>query len=250
VHLEFSLDKKGLRARLFKTRELLSKYPVLDTIRMDALEQIATGFTNFWDASYRLIRFYDPEAAEILKEGPTRKPVIWSFYHGRMIGALGLKPRSRLKILMSPSRDGEMIARAGAHLGFSIARGSSKQGAVKGGLELMDAVKEGKDLVFMVDGPRGPRFEVKPGVVRMAEMTQIPIIPFVCHSRASWWIKSWDRFMASSWGSPTVYIYGKPLYVPKGASEEELNELCAELSRRMEHIRAQADGFWPAARSL
>lgn len=235
------------RFKLFKTRELLSRYPWLDTVRMNVLERICSDGTTFWDVSYRLIKFFEPGAAKLLQEGSERKPVIWSFYHGRMIGALGLKPRQRLKILMSPSRDGEMIARAGTRLGFSIARGSSKQGAVKGGLELMDAVKEGKDLVFMVDGPRGPRFEVKPGIIRMAEMTQLPIVPFVCHSRAAWWMGSWDRFMATSWGSPMVYVFGEPLLVPKGASEEEQAALCAELAKRMDHIRTHADSFWPGA---
>lgn len=235
-------------ARLFKTRELLSRYPWLDTVRMNALERICSDGTTFWDESYRIIKFFAPGAASLLKEGMSRKPVIWSFYHGRMVGALGLKPRSRLKILMSPSRDGEMIARAGVRLGFSIARGSSKQGAVKGALELMSAVKEGKDLVFMVDGPRGPRFEVKPGIIRMAEMTQAPIIPFVCNSRAAWWMGSWDRFMAPSWGTPIVYIYGEPLSVPEGVSDEVQARLAAELARRMEHIRNHADSFWPFAR--
>ncbi len=232
-------------AKLFKTRELLSRFPILDTLRMNFLEFVCSDGTTFFDKSYRIVKCFHPEAARLLEEGAERKPVIWSFYHGRMVGALGLKPRSRLTILMSPSRDGEMIARAGTRLGFSIARGSSKQGAVRGGLELMDAVKNGQDLVFMVDGPRGPRFEVKPGIIRMAEMTQAPILPFVCSARSTWWMKSWDRFLAPWWSTPIVYIFGEPLYVPEGASDELQAELRAELEARMEHIRKHADNFWP-----
>lgn len=230
--------------RLFKTRELLSRFPILDTIRMNFLEFVCSDGTTFFDKSYRIIKFFAPEAERLLQEGPQRKPVIWSFYHGRMVGALGIKPRKRLTILISPSRDGEMIARAGSRLGYSMARGSSKQGAVKGGLELMDAVKQGQDLVFMVDGPRGPRFQVKPGIIRMAEMTQAPIIPFVCSARSKWWMGSWDRFLAPWWSTPIVYIFGDPLNVPKDASEEKLEELRVELEKRMEHIRTLADNFW------
>ncbi len=234
-------------SRRIKIRELLSRFPILDTIRMNFLEVVCSDGTGFFDRSYRIIKFYAPGAQEVLAEGENRKPVIWSFYHGRMVGALGLHPRRRLTILMSPSRDGEMIARAGIRLGFSIARGSSKQGAVKGGLELMDAVKNNQDLVFMVDGPRGPIFEVKPGVIRMAEMTQAPIVPFVCSARSTWWMKSWDRFMAPWWSTPIVYIYGEPMRVPKGASDEEMTQLQAELQKRMEQIRVQADQFWKVA---
>ena len=234
-------------AKLFKTRELLSRFPILDTVRMNFLEFWCSDGTSFFDRSYRIIKFFEPGAAELLEEGADRKPLIWSFYHGRMVGALGLKPRKRLTILMSPSRDGEMIARAGSRLGFSIARGSSKQGAVRGGLELMDAVKEGQDLVFMVDGPRGPRFEVKPGIIRMAEMTQCPILPFVCCARSTWWMPSWDRFLAPWWSTPIVYIFGEPLRVPKGATEEEQAQLQKELQNRMDHIRTMADSFWPVS---
>ena len=234
-------------ARLFKIRELLSRFPWLDTVYMNSLEFICSDGTTLFDRSYRIIKFFAPGAARLLAEGESRKPVIFAFYHGRMVGALGLKPRSRLKILMSPSRDGEMIARAGARLGFSIARGSSKQGAVKGALQLVQASRKGLDLVFMVDGPRGPRFEVKQGVIRMAEMTQLPVIPFVCNARASMWMKSWDRFMAPCWGTPIVYIFGEPLYVPVGISDEEEARLAAQLSRQMEHIRNHADNFWPCS---
>lgn len=211
---------------------------------MNFLEYVCSDGTNFFGDSYRVTKIFAPGAAKLLQEGPSRQPLIWSFYHGRMVGALDLKPRKRLTILMSPSRDGEMIARAGARLGFSIARGSSKQGAVRGGLELMDAIKKGQDLVFMVDGPRGPRFEVKAGVIRMAEMTQVPILPFVCSARSCWWMPSWDRFCAPWWSTPLVFIIGEPLYVPKDASDELQEELRQELQKRMEQIRIAADNFW------
>lgn len=231
-------------AKLFRTRELLSRFPILDTIRMNFLEYVCSDGTNFFGDSYRVTKIYHPAAEKLLAEGPERKPVIWSFYHGRMVGALDLKPRKRLTILMSPSRDGEMIARAGARLGFSIARGSSKQGAVRGGLELMDAVKAGHDLVFMVDGPRGPRFEVKPGVIRMAEMTQVPIVPFVCSARTALWTRSWDRFMAPYWSTPIVFLFGEPLSVPRDSSDDQLEEFRQELQRRMDKIQVASDEFW------
>lgn len=231
-------------ARLFKTRELLSRFPILDTIRMNFLEIVCSDGTSFFDRSYRIIKFFSPKAAELLAEGPQRRPVIWSFYHGRMVGALGLHPRKRLTVLISPSRDGEMIARAGTRLGYSMARGSSKQGAVKAGLGMMDAIKEGQDLVFMVDGPRGPIFEVKPGIIRMAQMTQAAIVPFVCSARSTWWMRTWDRFLAPWWSTPIVYIFGDPLLVPADAGEDELERLRLELQKRMEHIRIKADSFW------
>lgn len=234
-------------ARLFKSRELLSRFPWLDTVRMNFLEVVCNHGLAFWDRSYRIIKIFAPGAAALLQEGSDRKPLIWSIFHGRMVGTLGIRPRKRMTILISPSRDGEMIARGAKGMGFSIARGSSKQGAVRGALELIDAVKNGQDLVFMVDGPRGPKFSVKPGVIRMAEMTQVPILPFVCSARSTWWMPSWDSFMAPWWSTPIVYIFGEPLYVPKGADDAMQEDLRLELEKRMEHCRQIADKFWPAS---
>lgn len=231
-------------ARPFKSRELLSRFPWLDTVRMNFLEWVCNDGLGFWDRSYRILKIFEPGAANLLQENVERKPLIWSIYHGRMVGTLGLRPRKRLTILISPSRDGEMIARGAKGMGFSIARGSSKQGAVRGALELIDAVKDGQDLVFMVDGPRGPKYTVKSGVIRMAEMTQVPILPFVCSARSTWWMPSWDNFMAPWWSTPIVYIFGEPLHVPKGADEAEQEALRVELENRMEHYRQMADKFW------
>lgn len=231
--------------KLFKSRELLSRYPWLDTVRMNFLEVVCNDGLGFFDRSYRIIKIFAPGAQKLLEENGDRKPFIWSIYHGRMVGALGLKPRSRMTILVSQSRDGEMIARGAKGMGFSIARGSSKQGAVRGALELVEAVKQGQDLAFMVDGPRGPKFQIKPGIIRMAEMLDIPIMPFVCSARSTWWMPSWDSFMAPWWSTPIVYIFGEPLHVPKGCSDEEQERLLAELQARMEHCRKAADAIWP-----
>lgn len=230
-------------ARLFKTRELLSRYPWLDTVRMNLLGWICNHGTTFFDRSYAILKIMSPEAARLLKD-PHRPPVTFAIYHGRMVGALGLKPRERLTILISQSRDGEMIARGARGMGFSTARGSSKLGAVQGALELVEAVKTGKDLAFMVDGPRGPKFEVKPGVVRMAEITGTPIVPFICSARSSWSMPSWDRFMAPSWGSPIVYIFGDPIAVPARCTEDKREEIHKRLQETMEHLLQSADNLW------
>ncbi len=228
----------------FKMRELLSRYPWLDTVRMNFLEWVCTDGIGFFDRSYRIVKFVAPGAAKLLTGDATRQPLIMAIYHGRMVGLLAVQPRKRVTILISPSRDGEMIARGMLGMGYSVVRGSSKQGGVKGALELIDAVEEGQDLAFMVDGPRGPKFVVKPGIIRIAEMTQVPIVPYVCSSRSTWWMGSWDRFMAAWWSTPTICMYGEPLYVPKDASPELQEELRLQLESRMEHMRMHTDNFW------
>lgn len=232
--------------KLFKTRELLTKYPWLDAVRMKFLSWVCTDGTTFFDTSYRVVKFVSPGAKKLLKEGTGRKSVMFAIYHGRMVGALGIKPRKRLTILISQSRDGEMIARGCLGLGFSVARGSPTLGAVKGALEMIDAVKSGNDIAFMVDGPRGPIFEVKPGIIRLAELAGTPIIPFVCSARSAGHMRSWDRFVAPWWATPVVYLFGEPITVPAECTDQDRSELHALLQQRMEDLRIMADRVWPA----
>lgn len=231
-------------AKLFRTRELLTKYPWLDAVRMKFLAWVCNHGTTFFDVSYRILKIFAPGCRELL-ETKDRNPVIFAIYHGRMVGALGLIPRKKLTILISQSRDGEMIARGAEGLGFSVARGSSTLGAVKGALEMVDAAKRKQDLAYMVDGPRGPRFEVKVGIIRLAEMTGLPIVPFVCCGRTAFWMKSWDRFLAPWWATPLLYLYGEPLNVDPDLSEERREELRLELESRMNSLRECGDRIWP-----
>lgn len=229
-------------AKLFKTRELFTRYPILDKLRTSFFVWWCNHGTTFFDRSYARIRVVAPEAERYVVD--REEPVIYALYHGCMISLLGIHPRQRLTILISNSRDGEIIARACHGLGFSTARGSAGKGGVKGTLELIDAARQGQSIAFMVDGPRGPRQEVKIGVVRIAQMTRLPIIPIGLSARSAWWPGSWDRFTATSWAAPMVTIFGEPLHISENASESELERKREELERRMRELQTRADDLW------
>jgi len=231
-------------ARWFRLRDLFLRFPALDGLRLSILAWICDHGTSFFDRSYNIVRVAAPGAREFVSADGSGKPAIFALYHGRMVGLLGLKPRKRLTILISQSRDGEIIARACVGLGFSIARGSAARGGVHGASELVKASKAGQNLAFTVDGPRGPIYEVKSGIIRLAELTGLPIVPFVCRARGADWMKSWDRFMAPKWGTPILYLFGDPLQVPPGADNQARDELRFKLERRMKALRETADQFF------
>jgi lysophospholipid acyltransferase (LPLAT)-like uncharacterized protein len=228
----------------FRVRNLLGKVPFLDGLRLDALEAFCTNGIHFFDSSYTTQRMYSPKAKALLDEG---KSALFAVPHGRMIGLLRFQDvRSRVTILISPSRDGEIIARTITNLGLTASRGSQKQGAVKGGLQMVKAAEAGKHLVVMVDGPRGPAYEVKPGIIKMAEITGLPIMPFTCSSRNAMNMWGWDSFMATHWGSPILHVFGDPIEVPDGADENERELLRIQLETQLQGMRKQADRFWAA----
>jgi lysophospholipid acyltransferase (LPLAT)-like uncharacterized protein len=183
-----------------------------------------------------------PGARKFLDEG---KPVLIGLYHGRMVGLLRVgRRRDELTILVSRSRDGEIISRALLNLGFNLARGSPGRRAVEGAKQLIDASRAGQTLVMTVDGPRGPQQEVKPGIIRIAEMTGLPIVPFVSRARTNWWFWGWDLFMGPFWSTPMVYLYGEPIAVPPDCDEDQREEYRRRLDESLSSLRMTAEDYW------
>jgi lysophospholipid acyltransferase (LPLAT)-like uncharacterized protein len=226
----------------FRFKNIAAKIPVIDRARLAVLAGICNHGTQFFDRSWKITKIVAPETQQLLDE---EKPVLIALYHGRMVGLLKvLRNRKRLTILVSRSRDGEIIARALQGMGFSLARGSPGRGAVEGAKQLVDAARRGQSLAMTVDGPRGPKHEVKPGIIRIAEMTGLPIVPFVSRSRSSLWFWGWDKFMGPVWSTPTVYLYGEPIEVPPNASNEEREQIRAYLEQRLTELRNAGEQYW------
>ena len=98
--------------------------------------------------------------------------------------------------MVSSHRDGELIARLLAKQGFKLARGSSTRGGVKALMGFVRAARETDgDMLATIDGPRGPARVAKPGVLYIASLSGIPIIPVGLAVDRKWHLKSWDRMM-------------------------------------------------------
>jgi hypothetical protein len=228
-------------AKKFRLRNLFASHPVLDGLRLKLLAGICHHGTRFFDNSYRVTKVISPAARPYI-DG--EKPALFALYHGRMVGMLQLVPRHKVTVLVSRSRDGEIIARALKALGYMLARGSPAHKAIAGTMQMVRAAQSGQHLAVMADGPRGPVYTVKPGVVRLAELTGLPIVPFVCSARSAWWFWGWDNFMGPLWASPIVYLVGDPVHVPAEAGDSEREQLRQELELRMNHMRDMAEQYW------
>ncbi len=115
-------------------------------------------------------------------------------WHGEELGILHLLKPYRVACMVSQSFDGELIARMIHHLGSKAVRGSSSRGAVQALKGILRLAKEGWRPSVAVDGPRGPRHEVKRGVVEIAKVLKVPIIPInMACSRSFIFKKSWNK---------------------------------------------------------
>ncbi|MBN2428230.1 MAG: lysophospholipid acyltransferase family protein [Deltaproteobacteria bacterium] len=158
---------------------------------------------------------------------------------------LALTPRFghlALTILVSHSKDGESMTRAAQYLGYQVKRGSSSRGGAAGLIALIKAVRDGRSVVLAVDGPRGPRGVCKPGIVRLAQKTGVPLFPVGVASSKKWTFeKAWNKAFIPLPFSRLVVLVGKPLTIPASSSEKELEQNCraVEEALRQAHDEAQ-----------
>lgn len=165
---------------------------------------------------------------------------ILAFWHRHLL----LMPYSYrgkgISVLVSQSRDGELIARTVARLGIDSSRGSSSRGGAAGMRSLLRKAGEGYDLAFTPDGPRGPAGEVQPGVILAAAATGVPIQPVAVAATRVKRLRSWDRFVIPLPLSTVHFVYGEPLTVER---KGDLAVAAAELKRRLDAAEDQAEGL-------
>jgi lysophospholipid acyltransferase (LPLAT)-like uncharacterized protein len=112
-------------------------------------------------------------------------------------------------------------------------RGSASRGAVGGFLRLVDAYRRGHDLAVLPDGPRGPRYVAKPGVVHLAKAVGSPIFPVAYAASRAARLRSWDRLIIPLPFARVLVQIGEPLEVPSHANAEQLDRCRAELEHRL-----------------
>lgn len=136
---------------------------------------------------------------------------IFSIWHGHIIAHAYAFRNSGIKILISRSRDGEIIARATNKLGFGTIRGSSSRGGAKALLAIIDDVKSGSRVAITPDGPKGPGYIVKEGIAVAARKSEIPVVPAFVRAKPAIRLKSWDSFLIPLPFSRVDITIGEPL---------------------------------------
>jgi lysophospholipid acyltransferase (LPLAT)-like uncharacterized protein len=144
------------------------------------------------------LRFRIHDRAGILA-APPEKPLLWAFWHNQLFLSPyfweRFFPARRGAALASQSKDGEIIAAIIRCFGLRPIRGSSSRGGGRALVEMKRALAEGFDVAITPDGPRGPCYQVNPGVVKLAQLTGGFVLPMRIEYSRCWRLKSWDGFM-------------------------------------------------------
>ena len=115
--------------------------------------------------------------------------------------------------LISASRDGELLADAIKRFDYDVVRGSSSRLGASAILQLSQTLASGRDVVITPDGPRGPAYELGPGIVFLAQKSGASVVPVNIEYSSCWRLKSWDRFILPRPFAKVHVIIGSPHHV-------------------------------------
>ena len=163
---------------------------------------------------------------------------ILAFWHECILGSLHCRWRKPTTAMISRSKDGEIVTGVVHLYGAETARGSSNKGGTIALREILRDVRDGKNIAFTPDGPKGPRRVVKDGVVYAAKMTGLPVIPFHFTAKSKKRLRSWDQMIVPRPLSKAVFVYGQPIVVPRDGDVEEWR---LKIEREMNAVADEAE---------
>jgi lysophospholipid acyltransferase (LPLAT)-like uncharacterized protein len=144
-------------------------------------------------------------------------------------------------VMVSRSRDGDLIAATIERFGLCAVRGSSGPTGREALREMIEGLRlRAVSAGIIVDGPKGPALVAKPGAVVLARATGLPIVPGTWWARPVLRVHSWDRTLVPLPFSRIVFAFGAPLYVAADATDADLEAHRLELARRLCAARDRA----------
>jgi lysophospholipid acyltransferase (LPLAT)-like uncharacterized protein len=189
------------------------------------------------------LRFHLVDDADLLK---TQRPgpVIFCIWHNRLALAMYAyrnvmrknHPDRPMAALVSASKDGAFLASVLESFEVQPVRGSSSRRGAQALLELVSWAERGYDLAITPDGPRGPRYTVQDGVMSLAQLTGLPIVPASYHVNFKYELRSWDRFQVPLPFARCELRLAKAVCVPRDISDAERGEYRLLLEQRMMDI--------------
>jgi lysophospholipid acyltransferase (LPLAT)-like uncharacterized protein len=185
---------------------------------------------------------YQVKGGDILLDlKKNKQPFLFACWHGRIFFSAYFFRFWRIVALVSQHLDGEMIAQTLIRLGFDTVRGSSTHGGKEAFYQMIDQLKNGRIGVVIPDGPNGPRHQIKNGIIYMAYLAKVPIVPFTYSAKPAFVFNSWDRFMVPKPFSKVAVHVGEPIWLPTEISTRELVKIKQQIESAMIQQEQSAD---------
>jgi lysophospholipid acyltransferase (LPLAT)-like uncharacterized protein len=164
---------------------------------------------------------------------------LYAMWHDSILVPLFADRITSTAALTSRHADGEYVAEMLRMLNVVAVRGSSKRGGAAAVRRLMDEASE-KHIVITPDGPRGPRRQMKPGIVYLASQSGRRIVPTAFDVDRAWRIAgSWTDQLIPKPFSTAYLMSGEPIAVPPNLSKEELDAYTQRVQEAMDELEEE-----------
>ncbi|MBN2437493.1 MAG: lysophospholipid acyltransferase family protein [Deltaproteobacteria bacterium] len=202
---------------------------------------IAYGILRLYLLTVRLRSEHEEELLNHLHQGGKGIAAVW---HQRILLVVRYVRRfSKFSpaVMISRSRDGDLIADVYRRLNFRPVRGSSSRGGREALAAMVKELSVHPAAVHVLDGPRGPRGLIKAGIIRMAQLSGAPIIPVYISVNRAWILRSWDRFLIPKPFSTVWVRMDKPIPVPAELDDTAFEALRLNIEKKMRDNQDEDD---------
>lgn len=192
------------------------------------LSYIAFFFVRLISLTYR----YEFRNKDIKKRvDSSSQNYIYAVWHNNIIATILSHIGGCHIVIVSASKDGDLIAKILTKLGNRTARGSSSRGGRKALSEMIDImIKESLPGAISVDGPRGPIYKAKRGIIEAAKESGGVILPLASYPTNAWvFEKAWDKFRLPKPFSKIIFQYCEPIEVSKDLPLEKFSEVTEKI---------------------
>ncbi len=153
--------------------------------------------------------------------------VVW---HEALLPLMWLHRDEQVAIVVSEARDGQYLADFAEAAGYGLIRGSSTRGGARALLAAVRALEAGGTVAMTPDGPRGPRREMKPGILAAAARSGAQLIPVHAEADRSWRLRSWDRFMIPKPFARVRVVYGQPFTIAANDDAAAMDRIQSDMA--------------------
>ncbi len=195
-------------------------------MKLKILANIIYYFVRILNLTYRY-QFIGLENKIKAQNYHKNKTYIYSLWHQNLIGAIFSHIGERFSMVVSESKDGELVAVTCERFGHLPARGSSTRGGRKALIEIVKNVSRGIPGAITVDGPKGPIYDVKLGVIEVAKLCHCAILPLSPYPASYWELKSWDSFRIPKPFTKIIVTIGEPIYLDESSTREDFPQIAS-----------------------
>jgi lysophospholipid acyltransferase (LPLAT)-like uncharacterized protein len=172
----------------------------------------------------RTLRYEIDDRAGVVGR-PVTENYIGALWHNRLlIFPFVLRrffPQRDGAALISASRDGDLLADGVKRFGYDVIRGSSSRLGASAILQLTEVLASARDVVITPDGPRGPVYELGPGIIFLAQRSGAAVLPMNLEYSRCWRLGSWDGFIVPRPFAKVRVLINQPHHVRSTTTPDE-----------------------------